>query len=71
MSTFFVDEVLAELAGGQSNRRNPTCSEQRKGVAPAARASSAQVAEIGRGGAGQLERGNLDHHISMLHRNLT
>jgi hypothetical protein len=49
---------IAQRAG-RGNRRDPTCSKQRKGVALAARASPAQVAEIGRRGAGQYECGIL------------
>src|SRR3984885_5268199 len=46
---------IAQRAGGRSNRRDPTCSKQRKGVALAARASQAQVAKIGRRGTGQQD----------------
>ena len=46
---------IAQRAGGRSNRRDPTCSTQRKGVALAARASQAQVAEVGRRGTGQQD----------------
>jgi hypothetical protein len=42
----FMDEVLAEIACGQGNRRDPTCSKRRKGVAQAARASPAHSPKL-------------------------
>jgi transposase len=63
----------AQRAGGRGYRRDPAGSTQRKGIALAARASQAQVAEVGRRGAGQQDRAHRledDAYRGNLHREI-
>ena len=64
---------IAQRAGGWGDRRDPACSTRRKGVALARRAPQAQVAEVGRRGAGQQDgahRLEADGHRRKLRREI-